>query len=80
MAHHKQKSERNVIKVRWNGSSYNANLDGERTSSTAAPIIAARRLAAKVLNVPLDEISLHTVEEDLNGISKYEIFGNQGAL
>lgn len=73
MAHHKAKAERNVIKVRWTGSTYQATLDGERTSSTAAPILAAKRLAASVLAVPPDKVSLHTLEECLNGISKYQI-------
>lgn len=73
MAHHKPKDERNVIKVRWTGSTYQASIDGERTSSTAAPIIAAKRLAASVLSVSPDQVNIQMVEEDLGGISKYKI-------
>lgn len=74
MAHQKPKQDSNVITVRWTGSTYAARIDGERMSSTAAPIIAARRLAASVLCIPPDHVNLHTLEENLNGISKYKIF------
>lgn len=72
MANRKPK-DKNVISVRWTGSTYMASLDGERTSSTASPLIAARRLAASVLAVPPDQVSLKTLEECLVGISKYQI-------
>lgn len=74
MAHHKQKADKNVISVKWTGSTYRAVLDGERTTCTAAPIIAARRLAASVMSVPPDQVNLHTIQENLNGESKYQLF------
>lgn len=73
MAHHKSITDPDVITVRWTGSTFQARLDGERKTSTAAPIIAARGLAASVLCVPPDKISLVTLEENLCGVSKYQI-------
>lgn len=76
MSHYKAKDERNVINVRWTGSTYQARLDGERTTCTAAPIIAARRLASSILCVPPDQVNLRVVDENLNGVSKYEIINH----
>lgn len=73
MAHRKSNTEVDVITVRWTGSAFMARLDGERCSSTAAPVIAARRLAANVLCVSPDQVALITLEENLSGISKYQI-------
>jgi hypothetical protein len=48
MAHRKQSTEKDIIVVRFASNTYIAMLDGEKTSCTAGPEMAAQRLASKI--------------------------------
>jgi len=73
MAHYQQKDDRDVIKVKWDGITYKASLDGERTSCTASAEMAARRLGAKVMDVPCDQVHLKELPDDRRDYFKFEI-------
>ena len=73
MAHYQPKDVRDVITVKWDGITYKASLDGERTSCTASAEMAAQRLGAMVMDVPFDQVHLKSLQEDRRGFFKFEI-------
>ena len=73
MAHHDAKDDRDVIKVRWNGSTYRATIDGESTTCTFSAEVAAQRLGAMVMDVPVEQVHLRQLNEPRRYHYKFQI-------
>jgi hypothetical protein len=73
MSHHPPSDQRDVIKVRWTGTTFKATIDGDSTTCTASAKMAATRLAASVMAVAPDQVSLRELEEAKRGHYKFEI-------
>lgn len=66
---HKQTAPANVITVKSANATYTAAWDGEKTSCTAGPEMAARRLANKILG---REATLLRIPDDRHGYYRYQ--------
>ena len=67
---HKQTAPANVITVKSANATYTAAWDGEKTSCTAGPENAARRLARKILG---RDVELKRIPDERYGYYRYQI-------
>lgn len=67
---HKQTGPLNIITVREANNTYTAAWDGEKTSCTAGPDMAAKRLAAKILG---RDVALNQLPEERKHYYRYQV-------
>lgn len=67
---HKQTAPANIITVKYVSNTYTAALDGEKTSCTAGPELAAQRLACKILG---REVELQRIPDERYGYYRYQV-------
>jgi hypothetical protein len=67
---HKQIAPVSIITVKSANGTYTAAWDGEKTSCTAGPELAAQRLARKILG---SEINLKRIPDERYGYYRYQV-------